>query len=131
MTLSIGRLALIFFLASPLAAKAEGMEFYRGRTLMVVCDADNPVYKAVCLGYVAGVADVLGEANGGNVNGFQACFHTDDTTDAAILAVRVWLHGHPEYLKYSAAGAVAAALAEAWPCAGKKRTSLDDWSAVR
>ncbi len=99
--------------AAPGAARAG---FVSGAELLELCeDAGGGGFAEMhCLGYVTAVADVL---EGNAVNGLRACV-PEEGTDVGQLAevVEGYLRRHPERGGYAAAGLVADALGEAFPC---------------
>jgi hypothetical protein len=93
--------------------------FDSGNDLLDDCSAksgDNPVKAGACLGYVTGVADVLG--GGTVIDGIRACFVTATTGQLKDVVLR-YLNEHPETRHLVAASLVARALSEAFPCPKK------------
>jgi hypothetical protein len=97
--------ASAFFLtASDLSAKCTKV----GQT--------NPYVDYIdCLGYVTGIADVL-TGDGGSINGVRACLPQSVTREGLVDQVTKWLAGNPAVGHLPAAGVVASALADGFPC---------------
>jgi hypothetical protein len=75
----------------------------------------------LCSGYVAGVADAMLQndlmaKNSEGVGGWHACFRTHPTVGQLANVVKQWLQSHPEKRDNGAAGLVAEALQQAFPC---------------
>ena len=94
------------------AAPASGA-FMDGDRLLAKCNEDPGEGLAVCVGYIAGIADVLLEDS---VRGRRACMSLSVMTEQAVDAVRRWLEAHPDDRRYAANGLVAEALSAAFPC---------------
>lgn len=90
-----------------------------GNKLAKACrpEAEGSFEDGVCLGYVLAIADAI---NNGSVDGREAC------TPAAVLNVQMqfvtrrYFADHPDLLDRTALELVAAALAEAFPCSGRR-----------
>ncbi len=95
---------------------ALAVNFYGGEDLYADCTSSNatklPV--AACAGYTVAIADAL--ATGIAINGFKACPPASATRGQIIKAATEFLRDHPEGRKFAAAGLVANALADAFPC---------------
>ena len=87
--------------------------FMDGDRLLAKCNEEPGEGLAVCVGYVAGIADVLLEDS---VRGRRACMSLAVMTEQMVDAVRRWLEAHPDDRHSAANGLVAAALAAAFPC---------------
>lgn len=109
----LGLLLALLATALPGPARAG---YVTGADLLMLCeDPDGSGFAELhCLGYVTAIADVL-EQNA--VNGLRACV-PDAGVDGGQLAdsVKAYLRRHPERGAYGAAGLVADALGEAFPC---------------
>ena len=97
----------------PASAQAQGA-FYSGNQLWSRCSADNHYEMGVCMGFVMGVADAM--AAGSAILGSRACLPQQSTGEQAQDVVMRYLEQHPEWRHQPAAGLVADALAEAFPC---------------
>ena len=51
-------LVSVMLVASVNKANAKG-GFYTGNTLFEYCHSENPVFRAICTGYILGIADAL------------------------------------------------------------------------
>ena len=87
--------------------------FMDGDKLLAKCNEDPGEGLAVCVGYVAGIADVLLTDS---VRGRRACMSLSVMTEQMVDAVRRWLEAHPDDRRYAANGLVAVALSTAFPC---------------
>ncbi len=87
--------------------------FMDGDRLLAKCNEDPGEGLAVCVGYVAGIADVLLMDS---VRGRRACMSLSVMTEQMVDAVRRWLEAHPDDRRYAANGLVAEALSTAFPC---------------
>ena len=101
------------------AVGAEGLLLFTGNRLWEFC-GDDP-QGLLCSGYVAGVADAMLQndlmaKNSEGVGGWHACFRTHPTVGQLANVVKQWLQSHPEKRDNGAAGLVAEALQEAFPC---------------
>jgi hypothetical protein len=108
-----GALLAVSLLALPAPAWAG---FDSGADLLALCeDPDESGFAEMyCLGYVSAVADVL-ERN--DVNGLRACVPDAGVTVGDLAeVVKGYLGRHPERGHYGAAGLVADALGQAFPC---------------
>jgi hypothetical protein len=99
---------------APRAALA--VNFYSGDDLFSDCTSSNATKLpiAACAGYAVGIADAL--ATGIAINGFKACPPASATRGQIIKAATDFLRDHPEGRRFAAAGLVANALAQAFPC---------------
>jgi hypothetical protein len=79
-----------------------------------------------CAGYVMGIVDAAGAGenpsdpsqpnSSGQMAGFRWCTPQEIRLGQMIDVVATFLHDHPERRHYAAAGLVAHALTNAWPC---------------
>lgn len=97
--------------AVPLAAEAGG--FWTGNKLLSCCESTGSFYVD-CRGYVTGVAETL--AAGASVGGLGVCFPKSDSSQNVTEIVVTYLRRNPDDCHNAAAGLVAEALAEAFPC---------------
>jgi hypothetical protein len=98
-------------LVTPIAAHAT--EWQTGNTLMRNCQSSQPAPYGVCLGYIEGIAGVLGL---NPVNEFQACIPTGVEAGQLQEVVVRFIARDPTTRHMAATGIVAAAFAAAWPC---------------
>lgn len=98
-----------------LGAGTASAEFLSGNDLYGYCTSDKTDYVSAtgCIGYVAGVADVLGH---NPVNGFHACMPLSVSRARAKDAALAFLIAHPEQRERGADGLVAEALSHEFPC---------------
>ena len=88
--------------------------YVSGAELLRKC-AGAPGYdQSVCLGYVAGVADLMDD--GRPVARQRACVPDEVVVGQLRNAVRAWLSERQDRLETPASGLVAQALAETYPC---------------
>jgi hypothetical protein len=88
--------------------------FEAGNALLAECTQASSEWQSYCIGYVSGIADVMGMAL--PVEGFLACIPMPVSTSQARDVAVNYLQKHPEGRNFAAAYLVAAALAEAFPC---------------
>jgi hypothetical protein len=89
--------------------------FITGNALYADCMAGSiTVGQSWCLGYITAIADVMTVPDE-NVLGFEACFPRVSTAQVRDVA-KQFLVAHPERRHLGAAGLVARALHEAFPC---------------
>ena len=86
--------------------------FEDGNKLLSKCEGD-PVLRENCYGYIIGISDTMA---GNAINGFRACFPIGVSKVQIFAVTTTYLKDHPENRGYGAAGLVAAALADAFPC---------------
>lgn len=98
-------------LAGPAAAQA--LELETGESLLGRCKSGSEG-ALTCLGYVSGVADAM--AAGNSINLATACFVGKVNAGQLQDAVVAWLERNADKRHFAAAGLVAAALAETFPC---------------
>jgi Ssp1 endopeptidase immunity protein Rap1a len=96
------------------AAAQEGAGFFTGNDLWSHCPDKSAFSSGICLGFVAGIADVMG--TGSAILGSKACIPEHGTAAQARDVVKRFLEQHPERRLYFATGLVADALADAFPC---------------
>ena len=99
------------------ASDEQPTGFLSGNRLLDICDQSH---SALCIGYIAGIADAMGTslADGSHpaVAGWQACF-PQGVSGGQVRDVAInYLQAHPEQRQLSAASLVAHALSEAFPC---------------
>lgn len=87
--------------------------FQNGNQLYDRCTEPN---REMCLGYVAGIFDAL--ASGASIAGYSACMPSGTTVQQAVDVAMLFFTSHPEMRQYAAAGLVAQALADGFPCSG-------------
>lgn len=90
------------------------MTYYNGDALYRECTGE-PDARSRCLGYVAGVADMLAAAVArGDVT--IACVPADVTADQARDVVVSFLRDNPQSRHRSAVSVIELALADTFPC---------------
>jgi hypothetical protein len=102
--------------ASAGARAADVVNFLTGDRLYQQCSAPkgDRAYGD-CEGYVFAITDAL--VDGGNeIDGYRACIPYGVLEEQAIDVAQRFLAAHPESRHRGAAGLVAQALAEAFPC---------------
>ena len=102
------------------APTASG-QFYDGNSLHEDCQARGDaalMEEASCLGYVAGIFDLLFVLNSGELGGaiVQFCYPKNGTQGQMRDVVKLWLETHPEKRHEYGAKLVVIALNEAFPC---------------
>jgi hypothetical protein len=107
--LAIGTL-LTIGLAS-CAARAN--DYVDGRQLLTMCSSPPGPQRVWCMGYVTGVAGAMGISP---VNGYSACIPRDATVADLVAVVVRRVPSYPSIGGYGAAGLVAHALADIFPC---------------
>lgn len=102
-------------LAATLAAGPAGAEAGRlnGSQLRTLCTSADESLVGVCIGYVVGIADALGEDE---VAQRRACVPLGRSDRQLVQVVVHWLERNPDADYYWARAAVASALASAYPC---------------
>jgi hypothetical protein len=85
--------------------------FLNGSDLLEKC---NTQLDIVCIGYINAVAYAMNDGNA--VNGFKACIPLGVTAQQIKDVAVQYLTKNPAIRNYAAAGLVAAALSEAFPC---------------
>ena len=85
-----------------------------GNDLLEWCSGGKDEYRLACLGYVTGVAGVM--ASGSTHRGRSACFPEGVDRGQLTDVVALWLKQHSGERHYYAAGVVAEAFSEAFPC---------------
>ena len=102
-------IVITVLLAVSTGAKAD---FRSGNKLYADCTSPmGPIY---CDFYVAGISDAAQGSPG--VYGFKVCAPADATLGQMVDIARQYLAAHPERRHRGAAGLVAHALAQAFPC---------------
>ena len=89
--------------------------FQNGNTLWADCNgkADDWFIKGYCAGYISSISDAL---DGNAIDGYRACLPNGVTIGQVQDVVVKWLRAHPEKRHFQAAGLVAQALEDAFPC---------------
>lgn len=109
-------LHLVLVLLAMAASGPARAGFVTGADLLMLCEDpdDGGFAEMYCLGYVVAIADVL-EQN--DVNGLRACVGEQGVDGGRLAeAVKTYLRRHPELGGYGAAGLVADALGQTFPC---------------
>jgi Rap1a immunity proteins len=102
--------AVLMPACSSISAESVTM-FQNGNQLYERCTEPN---RDSCLGYVAGIFDAL--ASGASIADYSACMPSGTTVQQAVDVATQFLTSHPEMRHYAAAGLVAQALSDAFPC---------------
>jgi hypothetical protein len=107
--------AVALLTGSAAAEEKQVNGFLDGNDLLTWCSESR---TARCGAYDLGVADAmeLSRTDGGNLAGFRASIPPPVTSKQVEDIVTQFLREHPESRHLSAAGLVAKALAEAFPC---------------
>lgn len=96
-------------------AAAGAQSFLTGNRLYDYCESKNDAAKTrFCLGFVAGIAETIGEVN--RVNGSGVCIPLGATAEQTMNVTRRYLEAHPADLHEGATTLVANALLKAFPC---------------
>ena len=113
MKLSSVAVAAVLVVATPAAAQAPATAsaFMTGNRLYEYCKDEN----ANCVGYVAGVADILSAQNGEGIHD-GACAPDGMTIEQVIRAFQNYARDHPASLSFIGANVVLLGLREAFPC---------------
>lgn len=118
-TMALAPFALAGALLFATGSTAEGVD--TGKYLLEACRKAAEIRsperwnRDFCVGYVSGYVD--GHARGTAVSGSPAfCLPEDATTGKIVTAVVRSLEAHPETLALTRAEALAAALADRYPC---------------
>jgi hypothetical protein len=113
--LIVSLIAALLACATPAAATMMS-----GDALYENCLSTISARQALCLGYVAGVIDVGGQADvtgrSGEFRGERWCVPRGATLGEAQAAVAARLSNNPGHRSFDARFLVGSALAEAWPC---------------
>jgi hypothetical protein len=93
----------------------DGPAFLNANDLYIKLSANDATTLLVGVAYVAGVADA---GSGGTVQsgGWRFCLQPNMTQVQIADVVKLWLDRHPEKRHFGAAGVVAHALEESFPC---------------
>jgi hypothetical protein len=108
-------------IAAVIAASAAARADFRvGSQLLQECTSLSPAAHVFCIGYVAAIFDASKkrpkDLPGTSLLGFVHCAQKSVTNEQQTDAVVQFLRTHTEHQNYGAAGLVAHALAEAYPC---------------
>lgn len=109
-TLLAGGTLLTIGLAS-CAARAN--DYIDGRQLVGMCSSPPGPQRVWCMGYVTGVAGAMGISP---INGYSACIPRDATVADLVAIVVRRIPSYPSIGGYGAAGLVAHAFADVFPC---------------
>jgi hypothetical protein len=85
-----------------------------GNELLDYCTSQDASERGYCYGYVNAIAEA--ERRPAGFNGWYNCLPAESTRKQLVDVVKRWLDQHPEQRHYSAAGLIAQALSEAFPC---------------
>ncbi len=89
--------------------------YMSGEQLATACSSEKPAERGLCIGYILGVADVLG-GPGAKVDGIHACLPGGETTDELVDKVLTFLKENPQLGDLKADGLVAYVLSLSFPC---------------
>ena len=89
--------------------------YMNGEQLAAACASEDPAERGLCIGYILGVADVLG-GPGATVDGIHACLPGGETTEQLIEQVTDFLKANPQLGSLKADGLVAYVLSLSFPC---------------
>jgi hypothetical protein len=103
------RLCTSVLVMTLLVAGEAQADFYEGNQLDEHCKSPT----GVCFGYVAGIADVLLQTR---IRDWHACVPAEVTLVQAVDIVKQYLDRNPMKHRMPAAGLVAEALQQAFPC---------------
>ena len=96
------------------AQTVSPLRYLDGNTLYEHCNTSGTTAFLVCSYYIIGIADVMLGSNA--VDDRRMCAGMKVTNVQAVDVVKNFLTAHPELRHHNAAGLVAAALSEAFPC---------------
>lgn len=116
-------LLLLVVLCSAVAAESEHSQrtyptFATAKTLRVWCLGKGAV-RSSCLGYVAGVVDLLRSSGASSASGIS-CLPSKLAAEQVRLLFLNHMHRHPQRHAHGAADEVRAALADAFPCSSPR-----------
>ncbi len=89
--------------------------YMNGEQLLAACSSEEPAERGLCIGYILGVADVLG-GPGAKVDGIYACLPGGETAEDLVGLVQDYLSGNPQLGRLKAEGLVAYVLSLSFPC---------------
>jgi hypothetical protein len=95
------------------AASADSVVHYRGTQLLAFCESTDATSKAVCMGFVTGVADAMADPY---LSKLPSCTPLGSDARQIALIVEKFMRENPTLLHYSAAENTALALQKAFPC---------------
>jgi Rap1a immunity proteins len=107
------RLLAVFVPVMMPKALFAGDAFLGGSALYSLCTG-KPIERIDCLGYVTAIFDAL--VTGNNINGYRSCPPVATSRGQVTDIVVTYLRAHPERQQRAAAGLVAHALQDAFPC---------------
>jgi hypothetical protein len=110
-------LFVVSLLVSPttIALAEEFSVLVDGNKLLEYCANPASTIYSECLGYTSAIADAMAVPHLA-VLGWYACFREHQTRGQLADVVKLWLQNHPEKRDFGAAGLVAHAFQEAFPC---------------
>ena len=106
-------IVLISASISVISSGSIASDFVIGNNLYSWCTASPADMTSFCIAYIIGISDVLSQ---NTVNNYRACIPLTVNGQQERDIVVNHLHDHPETRHYGAAGLVAQALAEQFPC---------------
>lgn len=116
----MGRFFGVLFAALCYVAPALGEKsvtaFYSGNALLELCSKPPGTRQyEVCLAYLVAISDALSHT-GSTIGGYRSCRPHGVTSDQIRDVVTKWLRDNPNYRHLAAAGLVANALEDGFPC---------------
>jgi hypothetical protein len=96
------------------AAAKRGAAFYTGDIIYQWCTSRADYLRSRCMAYIVAVADVM--AGPSSFDGRTACVPLSLTGERFIAVAVQYLRRNPADRRKSAAGLIADALSEAFPC---------------
>jgi len=102
---------LVFVMGFPQETQGTGGHFYTGNKLLQLCESNNLFEDALCVGYIAGVSDMLD-----NISFVQSCTPNNVTMGQLQKIVVKNAYLAPEHLHRPAYQFVAVVLAATYPC---------------
>ena len=90
--------------------------FKTGGMLLEECESEDAIDKAICIGFVTGVADTFNSVMGLELMPKTFCIPEQVTVGQLYKVVVKHLNEHPEDLHYRADNGVYMASIEAFPC---------------
>jgi hypothetical protein len=108
-------LAILVVLCLP-ASPALADAYISGSDLYEKCRGQDAPDRALCFGYIAGIADAMDLAAPGRLGEWRACVPKEVTVGQLTDMATKWLAAHPALGTRGVAGLVARAFQEAFPC---------------
>ena len=106
-------LAIVMFVIAVFYGNAAKADFQNGNSLLKHCITDHLFSQGYCLGFIAGVADVMLT---NPIYGFRACVPERVVLGQVVDVVVNNLKNSPEKRHFTAHSLVASYLSQAFPC---------------